>query len=83
MIPRNKLIHSAKIGLAAILVISAIGFAEKKHSSRVCDSVQVIINNQHGNFFVLEDELLELINYDSAVGDRLTTMGMAGWKIDC
>jgi len=80
MIPKNKFIHSTKIVLAAMLVISAIGFAEKKHSSRVCDSVQVIINNQQGNFFVLEDELLELINYDSAVGDQLTTVGMAGME---
>ena len=53
MIPRTKILHNAKIGLAFLLVISAIGFAEKKHSKRVCEEVQIKIKNQNGNFFVL------------------------------
>lgn len=77
MIPKNKLLHAAKISLAFLLVISAIGFAEKKHSNRVCEEVQIIINNQNGKFFVLEEDILELINFDSAVGHRITTDEMA------
>ena len=77
MIPRTKILHNAKIGLAFFLVISAIGFAEKKHSKRVCEEVQIKIKNQNGNFFVLDEDILELINFDSAVGDQITTDEMA------
>ncbi len=77
MIQRNKILHGAKIGLAILFVISAIGFAEKKHSNRVCEEVQIKINNQNSNLFVLEEDILELINFDSAVGDRITAGKMA------
>ncbi len=77
MIPKTKMLEQVKVGIASLLVISAIGFAEKKHSGRVCEEVQIIIKNQKGNFFVLEQDILELINYDSTVGDHITTSGMA------
>ena len=74
---KDKVISTAKIGLATLLVISAIGFAEKKHSNKVCDSVQVKINNQNGNFFVLEEDILDLIGSDSAIGTHLTADAMS------
>ncbi len=77
MVPRNKILHGVKIGVASLLVISAIGFAEKKHSKKVCEEVQINIKDQGGNLFVLEEDILELIQYDSAVGDRITAREIA------
>ncbi len=51
----------ARWGLAFILVLSAIGFVEKKHQLRTSDRVEVRILNQNGNFFITEAEVVSLI----------------------
>ena len=76
MIPRNRFLNGIKIGAACLAVISAIGFAEKKHKAKVYEQIEIKIKNQRGNFFVLEEDILELIKYDSTVGARITAAGM-------
>jgi cell division protein FtsQ len=76
MTAKTKFLDWIKITSACIVVLSAIGFVEKKHSSRVFEEVEVKINNQRGNFFVLQEDLLELINYKQALGDKITASGM-------
>ncbi|GJM30798.1 MAG: hypothetical protein DHS20C17_34330 [Cyclobacteriaceae bacterium] len=76
MKPKNKFLHGLKIASACVVILSAIGFVEKKHSSRVFEEVEVRINHQNGNFFILEEDLLSLIDYNQAVGSRITAKGM-------
>lgn len=76
MIPKAKFLSWIKITSACIVVLSAIGFVEKKHNSRVFEEVEIKINNQQGNFFVLEEDLLELIEYKQALGGKITASGM-------
>jgi len=76
MIGKSNFIRSIKIGIACLVLLSAIGFAEKKHSARVFEQVDIKINNQNGNYFVVEEDILDLINYDAAVGDRLSAEKM-------
>ena len=76
MIPRNKVVTSAKIGVACLAVVSAIGFAEKKHKAKVFEQIEININNQQGNYFVQEEDILDLIRYDSAIGGRITATNM-------
>lgn len=59
-----------------MVVICAIGFAEKKHSTKVCEQVEVRINNRKGNFFVKDQDILELIRHDSAIGERIRAADM-------
>jgi len=72
MISKGKFIHYSKIVVACLVALTAIGFVEKKHNSRVLEEVEVRITNQKGNFFLLEEDLLELINYSQSLGQRVT-----------
>lgn len=76
MITKTKFLQGLKITLTSLAVVSAIGFAEKKHKAKVYEQVVVKIMNQNGNLFVQEEDILELINYDSTVGDPITATGM-------
>ena len=81
MINKNSLIRSIKIGAACVLLLGAIGFAEKKHSSRVFDLVEVQIHHQNGNYFVLEKDILELIDFDGTVGEKITAESMTEMEL--
>ena len=76
MILQNKFLNGIKIGAVCLAVVSGIGFAEKKHKSKVYEKVEIKIKNQQGNFFVLEQDILDLIKYDSTVGARITAASM-------
>ena len=76
MINRNNMIRGVKIGAACLVLLGAIGFAEKKHSARVLDLVEVKIHNQNGNYFVLEEDILSLIDFQSTVGEQISAEGM-------
>ena len=76
MISRNSIVQSLKIGAACVLLLGAIGFAEKKHNSRVFDQVEVRIHNQNGNYFVSEEDLLSLMDFDGTIGTKITAESM-------
>ncbi len=72
--------QSLKIGVAFVLLLGAIGFAEKKHSSRVFDLVDVKIHNQNDNYFILEEDVLAMIEFDQNVGDQITAESMTAME---
>ena len=76
MIGKSNLIRGLRFGIAGLVLLSAIGFAEKKHNARVFEQVDIKILNQNGNYFVVEEDVLELINYDAAKGDQLSAEKM-------
>jgi cell division protein FtsQ len=76
MINTNSLLKTLKTGAVCVLLLGAIGFAEKKHSSRVFDQVDVKIHHQNGNYFVQEEDVLALIEFDQTVGNQITAESM-------
>lgn len=52
---------SAKILILLLLVGITIGLVEKKQDSRVCNQINIQIDNQYGNYFIDENEIRSLI----------------------
>lgn len=73
---KSNLWYSVKIVAACMVLLIAIGFVEKKHYTKVVNQAEVRINHQNGNFFVSEEDVLDLIEYDATIGDRLTAETM-------
>ncbi len=72
MIKQNNIVRGLKIAAMCLVLLGAIGFAEKKHNDRVFDQVEVRINNQNGNYFVMEDDVIALIALNADLGDHIT-----------
>lgn len=72
MIQKTEFLKSTKIVLTCLVALALIGFVEKKHSAKVLEDVEIKIKQQKGNFFLAEDDLLEVINYHQAVGGKVT-----------
>ena len=64
-----------RIGIMLIVVFAAIGFVGKKHSDQVCNKIIIKIENQQGNFFINEGDVMDLITNNGA--ERVVTMPFA------
>jgi cell division protein FtsQ len=51
----------SKIALLVIILLGSIGFVEKKYGDRMCNSIQVDIDNQFENYFINESDVIDLI----------------------
>lgn len=52
-----KLKRSIKIVFSCLVLISLVGFVEKRRSTRVCSHVAIEIENQYQNYFVSENDV--------------------------
>lgn len=62
MSPERNFTYGLKIAITAMLLILMIGFVGKRQQDRVVPKVMVNIENQQGNFFIQDQDILMLIN---------------------
>jgi cell division protein FtsQ len=68
-----------KIFLVSSVLFLAIGFVEKKHRAKVCQKINVRIENELGNYFVNDSDILALItnnNTDPLVGNEFKNIDL-------
>lgn len=58
---KTQILKPAKIVLLVLLLFGTIGFAEKKYDRKTCTSIEVHINNQFENYFINENDVIEII----------------------
>ena len=59
-----KIQKGAGIFLGLLIGFVILGFADKKQESRVCSGIYVRIDNQLGNYFINEQDIVSLITSD-------------------
>lgn len=57
----TKILKPLKIGLFVILLFGSIGFASKKFDQKTCISIEVNIKNQFENYFINENDVIEIV----------------------
>jgi len=62
----KNIVHTAKIVAGLVLVLSAIGFVEKKQKAKPSLDMEISINNQQGNFFISKEDIQTIISDGSA-----------------
>jgi cell division protein FtsQ len=60
--------RGVKIIVASVIIISVISFAERKQSGELCKEIIVRLDNQYDNFFIDENDILDLMTDD---GDEI------------
>lgn len=73
-----KLRASVKIAFGILVAVVILGFANKRQEDRVCTGIYVRIDNQLGNYFINEQDVISQI---TANGD-LSVIGMPFYDID-
>lgn len=54
---------SVKILFSVIMMFSLIAFANKKYSTETCDNIFVTIENQHENYYIDKQDVINLLNH--------------------
>ena len=65
--------------LTVCVIGVAIGFVEKKHAAKTCRRIGVRIENELGNYFISESDILDLITYhgnDPLVGNEFKNIDL-------
>ncbi len=61
MQPRNKIYIVLKIAIPVLVFFVCIGFVGKKQSDKLCSKILITIENQQGNFFINESDIMDII----------------------
>jgi cell division protein FtsQ len=73
-----------QIFLMACVIFSAIGFVEKKHSDKICSRIHVQIENNLGNYFIHENDIIGLITnngIDPLVGNEFKNIDLKNLEL--
>ncbi len=62
--PKYRITYKAWIFLIILVTAAMIGFVEKKQSDAVCKAINISIDNQLGNYFVDENDVMKMITND-------------------
>lgn len=57
----NKILKPLKFGLLIFLLLGSIGFAAKNYDKKTCTSIEVNIKNQYENYFINENDVIEIV----------------------
>ncbi|MBL6445508.1 cell division protein FtsQ [Fulvivirga sp. 29W222] len=61
MFKRLRLKKGVKVVMAALVLVSVIGFTENKQSGDTCKDIVIRIDNQYDNYFISESDVLSLM----------------------
>lgn len=61
-----RLNKGVKVTLMAVILVAAIGFAERSDNDEVCNDIVIKILNQHSNFFIDQQDVIRLITDNGA-----------------
>ncbi|MTI21920.1 cell division protein FtsQ [Fulvivirga sp. RKSG066] len=68
MLRKIHFTHTVKVMLALVVAMVIIGFTERKSTDNTCQDIVIRIENQNGNYFVDENDILQLM---TANGDEV------------
>jgi cell division protein FtsQ len=84
MFSRFRIKKWVQIFLMTCVIFSAIGFVEKKHSDKICSRIHVQIENNLGNYFIHENDIIGLITnngIDPLVGNEFKNIDLKNLEL--
>lgn len=82
---RTKIWNIAKVSILAGILFGSIGFVEKKHGEKTCNSIEVNIENQLHNYFINESDIVDIVTRRGdrrIVGEELTDLNLKAIEND-
>ncbi|MGF1638938.1 MAG: cell division protein FtsQ/DivIB [Cyclobacteriaceae bacterium] len=67
----KRILKLALYSVAILGMLVMLGLVQKRHEERLCTDVRIYIENQYNNYFIGENDVLELINnrgHDKLIG---------------
>ncbi len=61
MQPKNKIYIVLKLVIPLLVFFVSIGFVSKKQDDKLCSKIIITIENQQGNFFINESDIMDII----------------------
>lgn len=62
---KNKIVNRVVIFVIVVLAAGFIGFVEKQQSGRVCQAIHISIDNQLGNYFIDEKDVMNIVTNEN------------------
>lgn len=61
---KNRVLHRAIMLVIAVVAVGFIGFVEKQQADMVCRAINISIDNQLGNYFIDEKDVMDIVTND-------------------